>query len=171
MLIFWFAGPKKVGDGWRYVRCLKSIGFECTHAHCRCVFELMNNNPCTQCVKFNLCCAFRVSGMFHILFCLVFPDQFSNNNQLISCCILHISEQGHWNDLNKLCFIPLSSNEQQVFPSPLDVSSDSVHSSERPNIDLAKLIFIRVRYKYADPINWIVSLLSIFKILNLFLCM
>ncbi len=127
MLIFWFAGPKKVGDGWRYVRCLKSIGFECTHAHCRCVFELMNNNPCTQCVKFNLCCAFRVSGMFHILFCLVFPDQFSNNNQLISCCILHISEQGHWNDLNKLCFIPLSSNEQQVFPSPLNVSSDSDH--------------------------------------------
>ena len=30
-----------------------------------------------------------------------------------------------------------------------------VVSSERPNIDLAKLIFIRVWYVYADPINWI----------------
>ena len=101
--------------------------FECTLAHCCCVFELMNNNQCTRCVKFNLCCTFRVSGMFHFLFCLFFLDLFSNNNQLKTCCILHISEQGRRNDLNKLCSIPLSSNEQQVFPSPPDVSSDSVH--------------------------------------------
>jgi hypothetical protein len=101
--------------------------FECTRAHRRCVFELTNNNQCTRCVKFNLCCTFRVSGMFHFLLCLFFLDLFSNSNQLKTYCILHISEQGRRNDLNKLCSIPLSSNEQQVFPSPPDVSSDSVH--------------------------------------------
>ncbi len=31
----------------------------------------------------------------------------------------------------------------------------SAHSSEEQNFDLAKLIFIRVRYVHADPINFI----------------
>ena len=101
--------------------------FECPRAHRRCVFELMNNNQCTRCVKFNLCCAFRVSGMFNILYCIVFPNHFSHNYQLISCCFLPISEQGCRNDLNKLRSITLASNKQHIFPSSLDVSSDSFH--------------------------------------------
>ena len=71
----------------------------------------------------------RLGFQVCFIFCSVFffLDLFSNNNQLKTCCILHISEQGRRNDLNKLCSIPLSSNEQQVFPSSPDVSSDSVH--------------------------------------------
>ena len=65
--------------------------------------------------------------MFNILYCIVFPNHFSHNYQLISCCFLHISEQGRRNDLNRLRSITLASNEQRIFPSPLDVSSDSVH--------------------------------------------
>jgi hypothetical protein len=65
--------------------------------------------------------------MFNISYCIVFPNHFSHNNQLIACRFLHISEQGRRNDLNKLSSNLLPSNEQQIFPSPLDVSSDSVH--------------------------------------------
>ena len=39
--------------------------------------------------------------------------------------------------------------------TPVNNKGGAYLTSEEQNIDLAKLIFIRVWYVYADPINWI----------------
>ena len=46
----------------RQKRILKNC-IECNTAHRRCVFESAGNVQCIRCIKFNLCCKFRYSGM------------------------------------------------------------------------------------------------------------
>jgi hypothetical protein len=65
------------------------------------------------------------------------------------------STDGCYIDLNhgKLArFVRAVSNDGDRFSRQVAVK---LGTSEEQNIDLAKLIFIRVWYVYADPINWI----------------
>ena len=124
-------GPTFINDimgKCRQKRILKNC-IECNTAHRRCVFELADNVQCIRCIKFNLCCKFRYSGMCLTLLQHVSLQLF----ELIYQCLLlffflHTSEQGRRNDLHikKLCSsVPLSTDQR--LPPPLDVSSDSVH--------------------------------------------
>ena len=102
---------------------------ECTRAHGRCVFELMDDVQCARCLKFHLTCVFRLSGMiWSIVFCC-FQNHFL---LLINKCHLplfcNISEQGHRNDI--LIQQNVEDNKatsDNHLSSSIIVSSDSVH--------------------------------------------
>jgi hypothetical protein len=100
---------------------------ECTYAHRKCVFLLMDDVKCTQCNKFNLSCQFRFSGMFIICLLYQLSKQFALTHQLILFSFLLISEQGRRNDIKIRTSIIQSSNDPCIVPPPLDVSSESVH--------------------------------------------
>ena len=53
-------------------RILKNC-IECNTAHRRCVFESAGDIQCIRCIKFNLCCKFRYSGMCNICYDIFTP--------------------------------------------------------------------------------------------------
>ena len=64
-------------------------------------------------------------------------------------------KQGQRTSINHQKGEILQLNQQLKCGTTTQHSENVLGTSEEQNIDLAKLIFIRVWYVYADPINWI----------------
>ena len=75
---------------------------ECTRAHCRCVFELVDDVKCTHCNKFCLCCMFRVSGMFTFFYYIVISNHLFTFINKYHLRLFYTSEQVHCNNLNQV---------------------------------------------------------------------
>ena len=99
---------------------------ECTRAHRRCVFELIDDVKCTRCNKFRLCCMLRVSGMFTFFIILFVQTVCSRLSITIIYVSFYISEQGCHNDLNQQKVDNKTANDHHLSSSVI-VSSDSVH--------------------------------------------
>ena len=110
---------------------------ECTRTHRRCLFKSSDEDKCTRCDKFNLCCKFRYSGMCNILYYISYSNHFLRLYQCMSCSFLHLSEQGRRNDI-ALCHISeqgrgnynaksKTTHDQRLLSTAVIVSSDSVH--------------------------------------------
>ena len=91
---------------------------ECTRAHRKCVFLLMDDVNCTRCNKFHLSCQFRYSGMFNIFYYIDYQNHLLS--LINSYCFLFFTFQ------NKVAGMTLKNNFNYAgFQWPMYCSSSA----------------------------------------------